>query len=56
MDEAATRAAIKAVVGEIGASSIKDMGRTMAALKERHAGEMDFQKASALVKEALTAA
>jgi uncharacterized protein len=56
MDEAATRAAIKAVIGEIGATGIKDMGRTMAALKERHAGEMDFQKASALVKEALTAA
>jgi uncharacterized protein YqeY len=54
MDEAATRAAIKTVIGEIGAASIKDMGRTMAALKERHAGEMDFQKASALVKEALT--
>ena len=56
MDETATRAAIKAVIGDIGAASIKDMGRTMAALKERHAGEMDFQKASALVKEALTAA
>ena len=56
MDEAATRAAIRTVIGEIGAASIKDMGRTMAALKERHAGEMDFQKASALVKEALTAA
>ncbi|MDB5360198.1 MAG: aspartyl-tRNA amidotransferase subunit [Rhodospirillales bacterium] len=54
MDEAATRAAIKTVIGEIGAASIKDMGRTMAALKERHAGEMDFPKASALVKEALT--
>jgi len=56
MDEAATRAAIEAAIGEIGAASIKDMGRTMAVLKERHAGEMDFQKASALVKEALTAA
>ena len=56
MDDAQARAAIKAVIGEIGAASIKDMGRTMAALKERHAGEMDFQKASALVKEALTAA
>lgn len=56
MDDAQSRAAIKAVIGEIGAASIKDMGRTMAALKERHAGEMDFQKASALVKEALTAA
>ena len=56
MDEAATRAAIRTVITEIGAASIKDMGRTMAALKERHAGEIDFQKASALVKEALTAA
>jgi len=56
MDEAQTRAAIGAVIADIGAAGIKDMGRTMAALKERHAGEMDFQKASALVKEALTAA
>jgi uncharacterized protein YqeY len=56
MDETAMRAAIKAVVAEIGAGGIKDMGRTMAALKERHAGAMDFQKASQLVKETLTAA
>jgi len=56
MDEAATRAAIGKVIADIGAAGIKDMGRTMAALKERHAGEMDFQKASALVKEALSAA
>jgi uncharacterized protein YqeY len=56
MDDGQARAAIAKVIGEIGAAGIKDMGRTMAALKERHAGEMDFQKASALVKEALTAA
>ncbi len=56
MDEAQARAAIGAVIADIGAAGIKDMGRTMAALKERHAGEMDFQKASALVKAALTAA
>ena len=56
MDEAQTRAAIGKVIADIGAAGIKDMGRTMAALKERHAGEMDFQKASALVKEALSAA
>jgi hypothetical protein len=55
MDEDAMRAAIAKTVAEIGAAGIKDMGRTMAALKERHAGEMDFQKASALVKAALTA-
>jgi uncharacterized protein YqeY len=55
LDESASRAAIAAVVTEIGATSIKDMGRTMAALKERYAGQMDFTRASALVKEKLTA-
>jgi uncharacterized protein YqeY len=50
-DEAA--AAIRGVVAELGASSIKDMGRVMAALRERFAGRMDFQKASAEVKAAL---
>ncbi|HTH96243.1 MAG TPA: GatB/YqeY domain-containing protein [Stellaceae bacterium] len=54
MDEAEAKTAIQAVIKEIGAAGIKDMGRTMAALKERHAGQMDFQKASGLVKEALT--
>jgi uncharacterized protein YqeY len=56
LDESASRAAVKALVAEIGAAGIKDMGRTMAALKERYAGQMDFSKASALVKEALTGA
>ncbi len=54
MDEAASRAAVGALIQEIGAAGIKDMGRTMAALKERFAGQMDFTKASAFVKEALT--
>lgn len=53
MDEAATRAAIAALMEELGASSIKDMGRVMAALKERYAGRLDFTKASALVKSQL---
>ena len=56
LDEAAAKAAIRVVIAEIGAAGIKDMGRTMAALKERYAGQMDFSKASALVKEALTGA
>ena len=56
LDEATAKAAIRTVIAEIGATGIKDMGRTMAALKERYAGEMDFSKASALVKEALTGA
>ena len=39
---------------QIGASSLKDMGRTMAVLKDRYAGQMDFTKASAVVKAELT--
>jgi uncharacterized protein YqeY len=53
MDEAETDAAIKAVIAEVGASSIKDMGKVMATLKERYAGRMDFSKASAAAKAAL---
>jgi uncharacterized protein YqeY len=53
MSDAESEAAIKALIEELGAASIKDMGRTMAALRERYAGRMDFTKASALVKQAL---
>ena len=56
MDESAAAAAIGAVIQEVGASSVKDMGRVMAELKTRHAGQMDFAKASALVKQRLGAA
>ena len=45
--------AISALIKELEAETIKDMGRTMAALKERFAGRMDFAKASALVKKLL---
>ncbi len=48
-----TLAAVKETIAEIGAQSLKDMGRTMAALKERYAGRMDFTKASAVVKQQL---
>ena len=53
LDEAAMEAAIGSVIDELGAASIKDMGRTMAALRQRYAGQMDFGKASALVKSRL---
>lgn len=53
MDEGEMNAAIAAVIAETGASSVKDMGRIMAALKQRHAGQMDFARAGALVKAAL---
>ncbi len=53
MSDDETLAAVKAVIDELGAGSLKDMGRTMAALKQRFPGQMDFGKASALVKEHL---
>ena len=50
MSDAEAEAAVKALIAEIGAASIKDMGRTMTVLRERFAGRIDFTKASALVK------
>ena len=48
------RAAIQGVIADVGATSMKDMGKIMAALKERYAGQMDFGKASGMVKELLS--
>jgi uncharacterized protein YqeY len=56
LGEDETRAAIRAVVAEVGAKTIKDMGRTMAVLRERYAGQLDFAKAGATLKELLGAA
>lgn len=55
MTEAEVTEAVRAVIAEVGAAGIKDMGRVMAALKERFAGTMDFTKASALTKRELGA-
>ncbi|MDX1717077.1 MAG: GatB/YqeY domain-containing protein [Anderseniella sp.] len=46
-------AAVSGVVKELDASGLKDMGRVMGVLKERHAGQMDFAKAGAMVKSLL---
>ena len=54
MDEAGVKAAVQAVIKELGAASIKDMGKVMAAMKERYAGQMDFARASAIVKDVLS--
>ncbi|MBN9431163.1 MAG: GatB/YqeY domain-containing protein [Bosea sp.] len=54
LDEAGVSAAIADVIASTGASGIKDMGKVMAELKARHAGQMDFGKAGAAVKAALT--
>ena len=49
-----SKAAIAKAIADTGAASIKDMGKVMAALKERYAGQMDFGKASGAVREALS--
>lgn len=54
MEEAEAKAAAQKVIAEVGASSMKDMGKVMAALKERYAGQMDFARASGLVKGLLS--
>jgi uncharacterized protein len=53
LDEAEASQAVDAVVAELGATNLKDMGRVMAALKERFGGRMDFAKAGARVKQKL---
>lgn len=53
MSDEATTAAIEAIKAELGADSIKDMGKVMAELKSRHGAELDMSKASGLVKAAL---
>jgi uncharacterized protein len=53
MSEAEASEAIAAAIKETGAAGPKDMGRVMGALKQRYAGQMDFGKASGLVKELL---
>ena len=53
MSDSELEAAVKAAIADAGAASVKDMGKVMAVLKERHAGQMDFSKASAAVKKQL---
>lgn len=50
LDQAETEAAIRAAIAETGAAGVKDMGKVMAALREKYAGQMDFGKASGLIK------
>jgi uncharacterized protein YqeY len=54
MSEHEMRAAVGEAIKQIGAAGMKDMGKVMAVLKQSHAGKMDFAKASALVKQALS--
>ena len=54
MSDVEAGSAISAVLKELNAETMKDMGRAMAALKERFAGKMDFGKASGKIKELLS--
>ncbi|KGJ05072.1 GatB/YqeY domain-containing protein [Paracoccus sphaerophysae] len=53
LDQAEVAAVIDRVIAELGAAGVRDMGRVMGALRERHAGQMDFGAAGALVKSRL---
>ena len=53
MSEDEARAAVANVIAAVGASSVKDMGKVMADLKAKYAGQMDMAKAGAIVKSLL---
>ena len=53
LDDDEVAAAIAEAIADVGAKGLKDMGPTMAALKQRYAGRMDFAKAGLLVKQRL---
>jgi uncharacterized protein len=53
LSDSEAEAAIAKVIAETGASGIKDMGKVMAELRARHAGQMDFGKASGMIKAKL---
>ena len=53
MDDSAVESAVAEAIAEAGAANLKDMGKVMAALREKHAGALDMAKAGALVKARL---
>ena len=53
MDDSEMTAAVKEAIAQSGATSVKDMGKVMAILKEKHTGKMDFSRVSGLVKQNL---
>ena len=54
MDEDEIAQAVGEAIAEVGASSLKDMGKVMSLLRERYAGQMEFAKASAVAKQELS--
>ena len=53
LDDAETDAAVAAAIAEVAATSIRDMGKVMAALKGKYTGQMDFGKVGPMVKAKL---
>ena len=53
MSDAEIESAIRGVIAETGAASMKDMGKVMGALKAKYAGQLDFGKASGMIKNLL---
>ncbi len=53
MDDQGIEDAVTGAIAELNATRLKDMGRVMALLKERYAGQMDLAKAGKLVKQRL---
>jgi len=53
LNDAEAKAAVAAVIKAVGAASIKDMGKVMAELKAKYAGQMDMAKAGGVVKSLL---
>ncbi len=53
LSEDEAKAAVAAVIQAVGAASVKDIGKVMAELKARHAGQMDFARAGTIVKTLL---
>jgi len=54
LSEAEAKEAIAGVIRETGAAGMKDMGKVIGVLRAKHAGQMDFAKASGMVKAALS--
>lgn len=53
LNEGQIEEAVRGIIQKVGAESLRDIGRAMAALKKQYAGKMDFAKASKVVKEVL---
>lgn len=53
LDEAETDAAVTAAIAEVGAESIRDMGKVMGVLKSKYTGQLDFGKVGPMVKDKL---